>query len=82
MLRSSIVLGVIEAVPIGSLKVTMTLEPAATPVAPLVGTVAVIVGGVVSATTVVKVQLDVAASALPARSLSRGSVLPPAAVAV
>lgn len=52
-----------------SLNVTVTIAEVATPVAPFVGDVAVIVGGVVSA-TVVNVDVDCAASALPARSLT------------
>jgi hypothetical protein len=52
-----------------SLNVTVTIVDVAIPVVPFVGDVAVIVGGVVSA-TVVNVDVDWAASALPATSFT------------
>ena len=53
-------------------KVPVTVVPVATPVAPAAGTVAMTVGGVVSALAVVNDQLTSAASGLPATS-----VMPP-----
>ena len=55
---------------IGSLKVAVTAEESATPAAPLVGFVAVTMGGVVSGTApVVKVHTRLLASGFPAKSL-------------
>jgi hypothetical protein len=68
---------------IASLKVAVTFAVALTPVAPLAGEVAVTVGGVVSVDAlVVNDHAKFAASALPARSFTRGSVDPPTTVAV
>ena len=67
---------------IASLNVAVTAVVVATPVAPLVGDTLVTVGGVVSGVAVVKDQLKLLASALPAVSFTRGSVAPPFTVAV
>ncbi len=66
---------------IASLKVAVTVVPVLTPVAPLAGDVEVTVGGVVSAAAVVvKDQVTLLASALPATSLT--PLAPPLTVAV
>src|SRR5437762_559695 len=80
-LRSSNVLPLIVAGSIASLNVAVTTAARLTPVAPLPGDVAVTVGGVPSA-PVVNDHEALAASALPATSLTRGSVPPPLTVAV
>jgi hypothetical protein len=73
----------IVAASIASLKVTVTTLLAATPPAPLAGVNAVTAGGVVSgAAAVVNDTVLFAARALPAKSLTRGSVLPPRTVSV
>ena len=67
---------------IASVNVAVTVVVMLTPVAPLPGAVVVTVGGVVSGTTVVNDHVEFAASAFPAKSLTRGSVVPPFTVAV
>ena len=62
------------------LKVAVTAVVATTPVAPLAGVLVVTLSG--EAATVVKLQVKLAARAFPARSLIRGSVVPPRSVAV
>ena len=79
--RSSKVDVPIVDVSIASLNVAVTAVVIAIPVAPLAGDIAVTVGGVVSV-TVVNDHVELAASALDARSLTRGSVAPPFTVAV
>jgi hypothetical protein len=66
-----------------SLKVTVTAVLIATPEAPLAGLTATTVGGVVSnAAAVVKDEVKVAARAFPAKSLTRGSTVPPSTLTV
>ena len=61
-----------------SLNVTVTVTLAATLIAPFVGLTEVTVGLVVSdELLVLNVDVNVVASALPATSLTRGSVVPP-----
>src|SRR5438067_10579212 len=78
---STNVVALIVAAFIASLKVAVTFVVAVTPVAPAAGEVAVTVGGVTSL-LVVKDHVELAASALPAKSFTRGSVAPPRTVAV
>src|SRR5437764_7016858 len=78
---STNVVAVIVAAFIASLKVAVTLVVPLTFVAPLAGDVAVTVGGVTSL-LVVNDHVELAASALPAKSFTRGSVAPPRTVAV
>jgi hypothetical protein len=81
-LRSSNDVLPIVVASIASLNTAVTAVVAATPVAPLVGVTLLTVGGVVSGVVVVNDQVKLAASALPARSFTRGSVAPPLTVAV
>jgi hypothetical protein len=81
VLSSIVLVEIVDAV-IASLKVTVTAVVAATPVAPLAGLTDATVGGVVSAATVVNVEVNVVARALPAASLTRGSVVPPRTLTV
>jgi hypothetical protein len=81
--RSSIVDVLIVVESIASLNVAVTVVFSAMPVAPLVGVTDATVGAEVSGPPIVVNDQDTfAASALPAESLARGSVVPPSTIAV